>query len=640
MGPQDWIPFCDHVQTLEKDNNDKDVRFDIEIDKPIIEYAAIVWDPYVEDKVWVLEKVLRRSVKAILNGGVRVVLRTGQAKSGEVGQDVESGEWNGKMGEVKWIFSQGAVQRERYKQWKVLEVIEADGRGKVAHAGKNCEGVEHVAGVLMVKAITGRANRDLHTWQNCQILLLGLLSLATQAIRTGHMSPVKTVSRVHSFPPQFSPGPTSLQCSRVLRAPSLTVAFTRRISRPLIHSHHKLLVRCLLASSVPFANISHCTTCRLGTKLGQLASTKRLPTVQLWLVFIGSDEAVSGSALGKGRIKVGHTHRAGLRITRARGQCELQLHNSLPKDGTHPLKLEMSDRFTGDSMGPSWVAQTALVLNDPIYYLVVGILCRLSAQANMADTSFLVARIAGDRRWCESECYLAGVRMSHQLYDKRREDVPCKSSVGKCLTMNIRKPFLRAGNTCEDGLDLLWHNWWVHLQYGVQEALGSNLGESMSNWRQASSGMVSHSSLALLFPSPKRESPHEGGVSMTNVSEGRRVCQAPSFPQTLTLEAPRCRPSFLGQRIRHHHCRSWMSRALPDRLTILVVWEGVAPLIAGPRLYPRSGDPDVGTEERRWNGCHDEKQGWSCIQLLLSVLQCWFACIECSLTSRVPAPIR
>ncbi|KAJ8881860.1 hypothetical protein PR048_018346 [Dryococelus australis] len=42
---------------------------------------------------------------------------------------------------------------------------------------------------------------------------------------------------------QFSPCPTSPQCSRDLRAPSRTVAFTLRVSRPLVHSHHKYLVR-------------------------------------------------------------------------------------------------------------------------------------------------------------------------------------------------------------------------------------------------------------------------------------------------------------------------------------------------------------------------------------------------------------
>ncbi|KAJ8876156.1 hypothetical protein PR048_024065 [Dryococelus australis] len=39
------------------------------------------------------------------------------------------------------------------------------------------------------------------------------------------------------------PGSTSLQCSRVLRTPSCTVYFTRRVSRLLVRSHHKHLVR-------------------------------------------------------------------------------------------------------------------------------------------------------------------------------------------------------------------------------------------------------------------------------------------------------------------------------------------------------------------------------------------------------------
>ncbi|KAJ8870196.1 hypothetical protein PR048_029212 [Dryococelus australis] len=51
------------------------------------------------------------------------------------------------------------------------------------------------------------------------------------------------------LPPQFRPVPTSPQCSRVLRAPSGTVAFTRRVSRPLVCSHHKHPVRRRLAIS-------------------------------------------------------------------------------------------------------------------------------------------------------------------------------------------------------------------------------------------------------------------------------------------------------------------------------------------------------------------------------------------------------
>ncbi|KAJ8891706.1 hypothetical protein PR048_004235, partial [Dryococelus australis] len=44
-------------------------------------------------------------------------------------------------------------------------------------------------------------------------------------------------------------------------------------------------------------------------------------------------------------------------------------------------------------------------------------------------------------------------RVSHQLCDKRREDVPCKISVRKCLSTNAKKPLLKAVNPCEDGED-------------------------------------------------------------------------------------------------------------------------------------------------------------------------------------------
>ncbi|KAJ8883293.1 hypothetical protein PR048_015136 [Dryococelus australis] len=51
------------------------------------------------------------------------------------------------------------------------------------------------------------------------------------------------VCRVQTeIPPQFSPCPASLQCSRVLRAPSRTVGFNRRVPHPLVHSHHEHLV--------------------------------------------------------------------------------------------------------------------------------------------------------------------------------------------------------------------------------------------------------------------------------------------------------------------------------------------------------------------------------------------------------------
>ncbi|KAJ8894207.1 hypothetical protein PR048_006817 [Dryococelus australis] len=48
---------------------------------------------------------------------------------------------------------------------------------------------------------------------------------------------------VKSLPPQFSPCSANPQCSRVLRAPSRTVGFNRRVARPLVHSYHEHLAR-------------------------------------------------------------------------------------------------------------------------------------------------------------------------------------------------------------------------------------------------------------------------------------------------------------------------------------------------------------------------------------------------------------
>ncbi|KAJ8880202.1 hypothetical protein PR048_016668 [Dryococelus australis] len=70
-----------------------------------------------------------------------------------------------------------------------------------------------------------------------------LQKLNTWPPRSLNSSPLERV------PPQFSPGPASPQCSRVLRAPSLTVAFICRVSRSLVRSHHKHLVRRRLAIS-------------------------------------------------------------------------------------------------------------------------------------------------------------------------------------------------------------------------------------------------------------------------------------------------------------------------------------------------------------------------------------------------------
>ncbi|KAJ8885978.1 hypothetical protein PR048_012184 [Dryococelus australis] len=63
-------------------------------------------------------------------------------------------------------------------------------------------------------------------------------------VKAGFFVPSKHIhAHMKRVPPQFTPGPANPQCSRVLRAPSQTVAFTRRVSRLLVHSHHEHLVR-------------------------------------------------------------------------------------------------------------------------------------------------------------------------------------------------------------------------------------------------------------------------------------------------------------------------------------------------------------------------------------------------------------
>ncbi|KAJ8894418.1 hypothetical protein PR048_007071 [Dryococelus australis] len=52
-----------------------------------------------------------------------------------------------------------------------------------------------------------------------------------------------------TVPPQFNPGQTSPQCSGVLRTSSRTLAFTRQVSHPIVHSHYKHLIRRRLAIS-------------------------------------------------------------------------------------------------------------------------------------------------------------------------------------------------------------------------------------------------------------------------------------------------------------------------------------------------------------------------------------------------------
>ncbi|KAJ8869159.1 hypothetical protein PR048_030727 [Dryococelus australis] len=73
----------------------------------------------------------------------------------------------------------------------------------------------------------------------------------------------------------FSPDPTSPQCSRVLRAPSRIVSFTRPHTpqTPRPPSSHNLP-----SLSISFTDVSRCTTHRMITALSQLASPKRQPT--------------------------------------------------------------------------------------------------------------------------------------------------------------------------------------------------------------------------------------------------------------------------------------------------------------------------------------------------------------------------
>ncbi|KAJ8870298.1 hypothetical protein PR048_029319, partial [Dryococelus australis] len=48
--------------------------------------------------------------------------------------------------------------------------------------------------------------------------------------------------------------------------------------------------------------------------------------------------------------------------------------------------------------------------------------------------------------------FVVSSRASRALCDKRREEIPCKIPVRKCPTTIARKPLLRAGNPCEDGV--------------------------------------------------------------------------------------------------------------------------------------------------------------------------------------------
>ncbi|KAJ8887211.1 hypothetical protein PR048_013426 [Dryococelus australis] len=83
-------------------------------------------------------------------------------------------------------------------------------------------------------------------------------------VRLGGKRPVKplhTRGLLEAAPPRFNPSPISPQCSRVLRESSHTLALTRGISRPLVHSHHEYLVH---RRSTPY----------FATTLGQIASAK------------------------------------------------------------------------------------------------------------------------------------------------------------------------------------------------------------------------------------------------------------------------------------------------------------------------------------------------------------------------------
>ncbi|KAJ8880397.1 hypothetical protein PR048_016866 [Dryococelus australis] len=75
-----------------------------------------------------------------------------------------------------------------------------------------------------------------------RVLLHPADDVATWTGRWGFVR-LKSVLHVHSVPPQFSQCPASPHGSRLLRVPSRTVGFTRRVSRPLVHSHHEHLVR-------------------------------------------------------------------------------------------------------------------------------------------------------------------------------------------------------------------------------------------------------------------------------------------------------------------------------------------------------------------------------------------------------------
>ncbi|KAJ8895517.1 hypothetical protein PR048_000853 [Dryococelus australis] len=165
---------------------------------------------------------------------------------------------------------------------------------------------------------------DFHMWESCRtITLVGGFSRRAPISPTLSFRRCSILTSLHPrrlsrprFAPQFSPGPTSPECSRVLRAPSRTVAFTLRVSRPFFHSHHEHLVRRRLVISRRVAQLPHSAKRLLA----------RLPIAQLWLVIIGRAATRQRARLpvgGEGRGS--HPlHRAGPRMTGARGRCQLQ----------------------------------------------------------------------------------------------------------------------------------------------------------------------------------------------------------------------------------------------------------------------------------------------------------------------------
>ncbi|KAJ8895886.1 hypothetical protein PR048_001226 [Dryococelus australis] len=171
----------------------------------------------------------------------------------------------------------------------------------------------------------------------CQCAIPTFHKSTTLQPHTKH-SPANLLSRV---PPQFRQCPASPQCSRVLRAPSRTVGFTRRVPRPFVYSHHEHLVhrrpvvrsRTRCAWFPDFQNIL-APVVRLsgspakgGGGVVTQGQASQLLIIHGLLRKMGMQHSSEPVGPGEGRIKVGHTpppNIVGPPLMEVGSPCELQ----------------------------------------------------------------------------------------------------------------------------------------------------------------------------------------------------------------------------------------------------------------------------------------------------------------------------